>query len=221
MELPRLAKFVQKFFKMIERSGNLIVISGPSGVGKSTLVKEARRVMPELEFSVSCTTRAPRAGEVDGRDYFFLSEEEFEQRVQKNEFVEYAGVFAHRYGTLKSEVISRLQRGADVILDIDVQGAKQIRQAALHDPEIAKAAQFIMIVPPDMETLSRRLAGRNSETPESLKLRLSGAQSELSNFRIYDYLVVNDDLTTAWNELIALLKTLKMRSALVKGEPFA
>lgn len=206
---------------MIERSGNLIVISGPSGVGKSTLVKQARLELPYLEFSVSCTTRQPRAGEVDGKDYFFLSEAEFENKVQQGEFLEYAGVFAHRYGTLKSEVVARLQKGADVILDIDVQGAKQIRQAAANDPEIARAAQFIMIVPPDMATLESRLAGRNSETPESLKLRLSGAQNELSNFRIYDYLVVNDDLTTAGNELIMLLKTMKMRTNIVKGEPFA
>jgi guanylate kinase len=206
---------------MIERSGNLIVISGPSGVGKSTLVKKAREVLPDLEFSVSCTTRAPRAGEVDGRDYFFLNETEFEKKVRQNEFIEFAGVFAHRYGTLKREVLSRLQRGADVILDIDVQGAKQIRQAARNDSEIARAAQFIMIVPPDMETLSSRLTGRNSETQESLKLRLAGAQSELSNFRIYDYLVVNDDLETAQNDLISLLKTMRMRSSLVKGEPFA
>jgi guanylate kinase len=191
---------------MIERSGNLIVISGPSGVGKSTLVKQARQVLPQLEFSVSCTTRQPRAGEVNGKDYFFLTPEEFEAKVQNNEFLEYAGVFAHRYGTLKSEVVSRLQRGADVILDIDVQGAKQIRQAAAADPEIARAAQFIMIVPPDMATLEARLAGRNSETPESLKLRLAGAQEELSNFRVYDYLVVNDDLETAGKELIMLLK---------------
>ena len=206
---------------MIERSGNLIVISGPSGVGKSTLVKHARTVLPYLEFSVSCTTRQPRAGEVNGKDYFFLTEKEFETKLENNEFLEYAGVFAHRYGTLKSEVISRLQRGADVILDIDVQGAKQIRQAASADPEIANAAQFIMIVPPDMETLKNRLAGRNSETPESLQLRLSGAQSELSNFRIYDYLVVNDDLATAQKDLVSLLETLRMRTNIVKGEPFA
>ena len=206
---------------MIERSGNLIVISGPSGVGKSTLVKQARLELPYLEFSVSCTTRQPRAGEVNGKDYFFLTPEEFESKVRNNEFLEYAGVFAHRYGTLKSEVVARLQRGADVILDIDVQGAKQIRQAAKADPEIAKAAQFIMIVPPDMATLEARLAGRNSETPESLKLRLAGAQEELSNFRVYDYLVVNDDLETAGKELTMLLKTMRMRTATVIGEPFA
>ena len=158
---------------------------------------------------------------MNGKDYFFLTPEEFESKVQNNEFLEYAGVFAHRYGTLKSEVVSRLQRGADVILDIDVQGAKQIRQAAAADPEIAKAAQFIMIVPPDMATLEARLSGRNSETPESLKLRLAGAQEELSNFRVYDYLVVNDDLETAGKELIMLLKTMKMRTATVIGEPFA
>ena len=206
---------------MIERSGNLIVISGPSGVGKSTLVKQARIELPYLEFSVSCTTRQPRAGEVNGKDYFFLTPEEFETKVRNNEFLEYAGVFAHRYGTLKSEVVSRLQRGADVILDIDVQGVKQIRQAAAADPEIARAAQFIMIVPPDMATLEARLSGRNSETPESLKLRLAGAQNELSNFRVYDYLVVNDDLETAGKELIMLLKTMRMRTATVIGEPFA
>ena len=206
---------------MIERSGNLIVISGPSGVGKSTLVKQARTELPYLEFSVSCTTRQPRAGEVNGKDYFFLTPEEFETKVQNNDFLEYAGVFAHRYGTLKSEVVSRLQRGADVILDIDVQGAKQIRQAAEADPEIARAARFIMIVPPDMATLEARLAGRNSETPESLKLRLAGAQEELSNFRVYDYLVVNDDLETAGKELIMLLKTVRMRTSTVIGEPFA
>ena len=206
---------------MIERSGNLIVISGPSGVGKSTLVKHARTVLPYLEFSVSCTTRQPRAGEVNGKDYFFLTGEEFETKLENNEFLEYAGVFAHRYGTLKSEVISRLQRGADVILDIDVQGAKQIRQAASADPEIANAAQFIMIVPPDISTLEARLAGRNSETAESLQLRLAGAKSELSNFRIYDYLVVNDELETAAEELISLLKSMKMRTRLISGEPFA
>lgn len=205
---------------MIERSGNLIVISGPSGVGKSTLVKKARLELPYLEFSVSCTTRAPRAGEVDGQDYFFLPESEFEKKVQQGEFIEYAGVFAHRYGTLKSEVVNRLRRGADVILDIDVQGAKLIRQAALADEEIARAAQFIMIVPPDVATLEARLAGRNSETPESLKLRLAGARSELANFRVYDYLVVNDDLETAAQELISLLKCMKMRTQTVTGEPF-
>ena len=206
---------------MIERSGNLIVISGPSGVGKSTLVKQVRAQLPSLEFSVSCTTRAPRAGEVDGRDYFFLAEDEFEAKVQQGEFIEYAGVFAHRYGTLKSEVLNRLRRGADVILDIDVQGARLIRQAALADEEIAHAAQFIMIVPPDIATLEARLSGRNSETPESLKLRLAGAKSELANFRLYDYLVVNDDLDTAAAELISLLKCMRMRTATIEGEPFA
>ncbi|MBQ9089242.1 MAG: guanylate kinase [Lentisphaeria bacterium] len=206
---------------MIERSGNLIVISGPSGVGKSTLVKQVRAQLPSLEFSVSCTTRAPRAGEVDGRDYFFLAEDEFEAKVQQGEFIEYAGVFAHRYGTLKSEVLNRLRRGADVILDIDVQGARLIRQAALADEEIAHAAQFIMIVPPDIATLEARLSGRNSETPESLKLRLAGAKSELANFRLYDYLVVNDDLDTAAEELISLLKCMRMRTATIEGEPFA
>ena len=205
----------------MNKTGSLIVISGPSGVGKSTLIGKVRANMPELEFSISCTTRAPRTGEVHGREYYFLSEEEFLRREENKEFIETAGVFAHRYGTLKSEVLHRIRRGADVILDIDVQGAKLIRQAALADSEIANAAQFIMIVPPDVATLEARLSGRNSETPESLKLRLAGAKSELSNFRLYDYLVVNDDLDTAAAELISLLKCMKMRTATIKGEPFA
>ena len=215
-----MAQIVRKRNKMIQRSGNIIVISGPSGVGKSTLVKRARQALPELEFSISCTTRSPRQGEVDGKDYFFISGDDFEKRVAQGDFIEYAGVFAHRYGTLKSEVLSRIARGADVILDIDVQGARQIRQAAESDPEIARAVQFIMIVPPDMETLAKRLAGRNSETAESLNLRLSGAAQELSCFRIYDYLVVNDELEHAGEELISLLKSMKMRTKLVTGEPF-
>ncbi len=204
----------------MKKNGNLIVISGPSGVGKSTLVQRAMAELPDLRFSVSCTTRNPREGEIDGVSYYFLSDEEFSRKLENNEFLEHAGVYKHRYGTLKSEVVNRITNGEEVLLDIDSQGAKQIRQAALNDPEIARAAQFIMIVPPDMDTLRSRLAGRNSETPESLALRLAGAQSELSNFRIYDYLVVNDELETAAAELIMLLKTMKMRSPIVKGEPF-
>ena len=206
---------------MIRRNGNLIVISGPSGVGKSTLVKQVREKLPDLQFSISCTTRQPRAGEMNGREYFFLNENDFEQKVAAGEFLEYAGIFKHRYGTLKSEVLNRITRGEEVLLDIDVQGAMQIRQAAAADPVLAASVQFIMIVPPDLATLENRLRGRQSETEEQLSLRLAGAKKELSHFRIYDYLVVNDDLTRAAQELTALLQSMRTRCATIQGEPFA
>ena len=206
---------------MIRRNGNLIVISGPSGVGKSTLVKQVREKLPDLQFSISCTTRQPRTGEMGGREYFFLNENDFEQKVAAGEFLEYAGIFKHRYGTLKSEVLNRITRGEEVLLDIDVQGAMQIRQAAAADPVLAASVQFIMIVPPDLATLENRLRGRQSETEEQLSLRLAGAKKELSHFRIYDYLVVNDDLTRAAQELTALLQSMRTRCATIQGEPFA
>ena len=204
----------------MKKNGNLIVISGPSGVGKSTLVKRAMAVLPELRFSVSCTTRSPREGEVDGVAYHFLSDSEFTAKLDAGEFLEHANVFKHRYGTLKSEVLNRIKRGEDVLLDIDVRGAKQIRAAAENDPEIRAAAQFIIIAPPSLDTIRERLTARNSETPEQLEIRVNGALAELKNFRIYDFMVVNDDLDTAADELIAVLKALKLRTVNIQEEPF-
>ena len=196
----------------MKKSGNLIVISGPSGVGKSTLVKRAMAELPDLQFSVSCTTRTPREGEEHGKAYYFLSREEFAEKLAAGEFLEHAEVFRNCYGTLKSEVLNRIRRGEEVLLDIDVQGAKQIRQAAENDPEIRNAAQFILIAPPSLDVIRQRLAGRNSETPEQLELRVAAAAGELRNYRIYDYMVVNDDLDIATVELIAVLKAMRLRT---------
>ncbi|MBE6389958.1 MAG: guanylate kinase [Lentisphaerae bacterium] len=204
----------------MKKNGDLIVISGPSGVGKSTLVKAAMAQLPDLRFSVSCTTRAPRAGEVNGQAYYFLSEEEFSRRLENGEFLEHAGVFKHRYGTLKSEVLERIVRNEEVLLDIDVQGARQIRQAAESDPVIRNAAVFILIAPPSLETLRERLTARNSETAEQLEIRLAGAKNELSSFRIYDYLVINDDLEKAAGELTGILKSIRLRTANIREELF-
>ena len=204
----------------MKKNGNLIVISGPSGVGKSTLVKKAMAELPDLTFSVSCTTRSPRAGEVDGIAYHFLSEEEFSAKLEAGLFLEHAGVFKHRYGTLKSEVTDRITLGKEVILDIDVQGAKQIRQAAQSDETIRNAAVFILIAPPSLKALEERLTARNSESAEQLKLRLDGAAGELRNFRVYDYLVINDELESAAADLINILKSIRLRTPNITEELF-
>ena len=204
----------------MKKNGNLIVISGPSGVGKSTLVKKAMAELPDLTFSVSCTTRSPRAGEVDGAAYHFLSEEEFSAKLEAGLFLEHAGVFKHRYGTLKSEVTDRITQGKEVILDIDVQGAKQIRQAAQSDETIRNAAVFILIAPPSLKALEERLTARNSESAEQLKLRLDGAAGELRNFRVYDYLVINDELESAAADLINILKSIRLRTPNITEELF-
>lgn len=203
-----------------ERYGNLIVISGPSGVGKSTLVGKVREVLPDLKFSISCTTRSPRPGEEHGREYYFLSPEEFESKVQNDEFLEYAGIFARRYGTLKSEVLARLEAGEQVLLDIDVQGAKQIRAAAEKSPELARSARFVLIAPPSLESLETRLRGRASETEEQLQLRLGAAKAELANYKVYDYIIVNDDLNRAAEELTAVLRSFRFTTSTLKNELF-
>ena len=203
-----------------ERYGNLIVTSDPSGVGKSTLVGKARAVLPDLQFSISCTTRSPRPGELHGREYYFLSSEEFEEKVKNDGFLEYAGIFARRYGTLKSETLSRLEKGEQVLLDIDVQGAKQIRAAAEKSPEIARSAHFILIAPPSLESLEERLRGRGSESEEQLRLRLGAARAELSNYKLYDYIIVNDDLERAAEELTAVLRSLRFLTNTLKKEIF-
>lgn len=204
----------------MKKTGSLIVISGPSGVGKSTLIGKVRANMPELEFSISCTTRAPRTGEVHGREYYFLSEEEFLRREENKEFIETAGVFAHRYGTLKSEVMNRLTAGKSVLLDIDVQGALSIRKAAAEDPALAACAAFILIAPPDLPTLEKRLRSRATDAEEQILRRLGAAQKELSHFRAYDFMVVNDNLEKAAFELKSLLKCLQLRTSLITEELF-
>ena len=201
--------------KSASRTGNLIVLSGPSGVGKSTLVGEVRKARPDLEFSISCTTRRPRTGEADGREYYFLSPEEFDARSQSGGFIEEARVFANRYGTLKSEVLDRIRRGADVVLDIDVQGAAQIRKAAESDREIAAAAVFVLIAPPSLKLLEARLRKRATDSEEQLALRIAAAERELAQFRLYDYIVTNDDLATAANELEQLFRSFRLRTGLI------
>ncbi len=175
----------------------LLVLSGPSGVGKGTLKERVMRG-GGFEFSVSCTTRAPRSGEKDGKDYFFLGREEFEERIRRGEFLEYNEHFGNLYGTLKSFVEGRLKE-ISVVLDIDVVGALRIK-------ERYPAAVLVMIVPPDKETLRARLVGRGSEDDEEIEGRLSRMGFELAQAEKFDHTIVNDDLERAAAELFEIIK---------------
>jgi guanylate kinase len=176
----------------------ILVITGPSGVGKGTLIKGLLELMPGLELAVSATTRKPREGEVNGVDYHFLSEEDFDRRVAAGEFVEHAEYAGNRYGTLKSE-LSRPARG--IVLEIDVQGARQVREAL---PE----AVLIFIEPPSFEALERRLATRASDRPEQIERRLAAARDELAAADEFDHRIVNDDLQVALRELSRIAATM-------------
>ncbi|MBO5924380.1 MAG: guanylate kinase [Lentisphaeria bacterium] len=195
-----------------EKLGSAIIISGPSGVGKSTVCNRVREMFPDLQFSISCTTRQPRPGEVDGVHYYYLSKDEFEKRIANGDFIEYARVFDNIYGTLASEVIDRVTAGQDVFLDIDVQGAIQIQQAAEKNELLKKVCEFIILAPPSFEILENRLRSRASDSAEQIEMRLAKAKHELSFFRKYNYLVVNDDLETAANNVAAIIRCAGLRT---------
>ena len=199
----------------VRKLGSAIIISGPSGVGKSTVCSRVREMFPELEFSISCTTRKPRAGEQHGMHYYYLSHEEFERRIAAGDFIEYARVFDNIYGTLASEVIERVTAGKNVFLDIDVQGAIQIQQAAEKNDLLKKVCEFIILAPPSLEILEKRLRGRASDSAEQIEMRLAQAKHELSFFRKYNYLVVNDDLETAAESVATIIRSAGLRTDLL------
>jgi guanylate kinase len=174
--------------KKFSRRGILFVVSAPSGAGKTTLVARIRE-MPNLFYSVSCTTRAPRAGEIEGKDYQFLSEAEFTKRVERGDFLEYAQVHGDRYGTLREPVVANLSSGRDVLIDIDTQGAATIRNCA--EPLIRDALADIFIMPPHLEELRRRLLQRGTETPEQIQRRLQTAAREMESWRDYRYTIIS------------------------------
>jgi guanylate kinase len=174
--------------KKFSRRGILFVVSAPSGAGKTTLVERIRRT-PNLFYSVSCTTRAPRTGEIDGQDYQFLSDADFRERVEKGDFLEHAHVHGDYYGTLREPVDTNLKRGKDVLIDIDTQGAAVIRNCG--DPVIRDALADVFIMPPDLEELRKRLLKRGTETAEQIDSRLATAAREMEHWRDYRYTIIS------------------------------
>ena len=184
----------------------LLVVSAPSGAGKTTLCDLLLGDHPNMAYSVSCTTRAPRGAEVDGRDYHFLSKDEFDRRVHEGEFLEFAVVHGHRYGTLRKAVVDALAAGRDLIMDIDVQGAAQIRgKAFAENGPLKRAYVDIFIAPPSLDVLRDRLQKRREDAPATIERRLQNALGEMARWTDYQYLVVNDRLESAYRELSAIV----------------
>lgn len=174
--------------------GNIFVISAPSGAGKTTLCKEIIKTMPNLRFSVSYTTRRPRSGEINGRDYVFIDEERFRVMIEKGEFAEWANVHGNYYGTSRKDLDGIIESGQDAILDIDVQGADQIRRNI-------KGGVYIFVLPPSLDALRKRLEERGQNPPEEIERRVKRAIEEIREYRNYDYVIINDIFEDA---LIAL-----------------
>ena len=187
---------------MIKYENFVIVISAPSGGGKSTIVKKLLQEVDNLSISISATSRQPRGQEVDGIDYHFLTKEEFEKRIKENKFLEYATVHDNYYGTLKSEVEKKWNNGKDIILDIDYQGGQQISKQ-LEKNKLLK----IFILPPSMEILKERIINRAENSIEEIEKRLKNSRNEVNYASEYDFVVINDDLDIAINEIKSIITT--------------
>jgi guanylate kinase len=177
--------------KQFTRTGILFVVSAPSGAGKTTLC-DALRQTPDFVYSVSCTTRAPRAGEIEGDDYHFVSEKDFLTRVDAGDFLEYANVHGRYYGTTREPLVSNLQNGVDVLIDVDIQGAAAIRNAG--DETIRRALCDVFIMPPDLDELRKRLTKRGTETPEQIETRIVTAAREMELWRDYRYTIISKSM---------------------------
>ena len=185
-------------------TGNLFLVSAPSGAGKTSIVNAALVADAQLVAAVSHTTRPARGGEVDGKNYHFVSDDGFSQMIDDAAFLEHANVFGKRYGTSKAEVANKREQGQDVILEIDWQGAQQVRQAM---PQ----AISIFILPPSVEALAQRLTWRGEDTQESIAKRLSEAKLDMSQAKHFDYLVINEDFDNAVQDFVAIVRTMRLQ----------
>ena len=183
---------------MLNRKGLLLVVSGPSGAGKGTICKALLTKNDQIKLSVSATTRKPRNGEVHGVNYFFIEKEEFAKMIENGEFLEYAQIYDNFYGTPKAAIIECLEKGQDVILEIEMQGARQIK-------EVYPEGVFIFVLPPSLEELKSRIVGRGTETQEEIEKRFSCAFEEINQIVNYDYFIVNEDIEKSVSDVEAII----------------
>ncbi|MBC8128095.1 MAG: guanylate kinase [Gloeobacteraceae cyanobacterium ES-bin-144] len=197
------------------RFGMLLVVSGPSGSGKTTLCRRLADA-GEAHYSISCTTRTPRPGEVNGTDYHFLSRGEFERRLAEGDFLEHAVVHGNLYGSLKSEVLTYLDGGTDVVMDIDIQGAEQVRSCA--DAGIRRAFVDLFVMPPSNEELHSRLSGRGTDSEETISLRMKNALDEMRHWNEYTYVLRSTTREEDYAKFLSLVTTERLRVSRMMGE---
>ena len=191
----------------------LILISAPSGAGKTTLCNQLVTTRPGLVRAITCTTRDPRPGEKDGVDYYFLKAEDFQRRVKAGDFLEHATVYGNGYGLLKSELLGKLRAGKDVLLNVDVQGAATIRKKAQNEPEFKRALVTIFLTPASLAEVRRRLKTRGADSPEVIRKRLAVAKAEIAQWRHFDYLLISTSKPEDLRRALAILEAEKMRAA--------
>jgi len=191
----------------------LILISAPSGGGKTTLCRHLLAARPGLARAITCTTRSPRPGEKDGVDYHFLDPVEFKQRVKAGDFIEHATVFGRSYGTLRSELMDKLRTGRDVLLNVDVQGAAAIRKRARTEPALKRALVTVFLAPSSAAVLAERLNKRNTDTPEEIRKRLGIARREIAQWKHFDYLLISSTAEKDLRRMLAIIEAEKMKSA--------
>lgn len=199
----------------------LLLISAPSGGGKTTVCKQLLASVPDLERVVTCTTRPPRPGERDGVDYHFLTLAAFEEQVAGGAFLEHAQVYGHRYGTRKREVLERLRQAQDVLLNVDVQGAASIRSLARAEAELGAALVTVFLTPPSVDVLAERLARRGQDPTEVVARRLAEARVEIAAWRQFDYLVISSTVAEDLRRVRSILDAEKMRARRVRWTPGA
>ena len=198
----------------------LVLISAPSGGGKTTLCQHLLAARPEMTRAVTCTTRPPRAGERDGEDYYFLDAGSFLKHVQADNFLEHATVYGNSYGTLKAEVLAKLRHGKDVLLNIDVQGAATIREKTQAVQELKRALVSVFLTPPSLSIVEARLRKRGTDSPEVIQKRLGVARQEIAHWRYFDYLILSASIDEDLRRMMAIIEAEKMRSVRVEAPEF-